>query len=198
MTTRIALMGRIRAGKDHVADGTSLQKHRMADPLYHLMVEIFGPIGKETPGFRRLLQQTGQFGRGIINSAYPLTFERAAFIGMVRSLGPKTPGLEKVDWSSYGKDESFWAKALINSSPTNVPESNVIINDLRFQIDKTTFEEAGFTSFLVLCTEETRKERLLANNEHYDGIFPSLLSDFGSKIATEHQTCDVSESLAVK
>lgn len=84
MATRIALAGRIRAGKDHVADGTGMFLHRMANPIYQLLRKIFGDLDKSTPGYRRLLQQTGQYGRGIINRDYPLSPERAAYVMMVR------------------------------------------------------------------------------------------------------------------
>lgn len=213
MTTRIALMGRIRAGKDYVADGTGMVKHRMAEPMYQLASKIFGKPQKGDAGFRRLLQQMGQFGRGIVNDDYPLSPERASFVMMVRSVGRNLWDLGKIEWEKYGLDPAFWSKAVLITPPTYNPNPersmtlNVIVNDLRFQVDRDVFEKAGFQTFLVLCTEETRNERILKHQEKFDGIprsWESYIPGCGfvpgmlDKIKEEHRICDCSEELATR
>jgi hypothetical protein len=216
---RIALLGRIRAGKDHVADGTTLTKHRMAQPIYQLVNELLGKVEKGAPGYRRFLQQVGQFGRGIISEQYPVTIERVALVQLIHQIGRKIWGYDKINWDQYGKRPDFWSYVVLNTSPTynsnpdRSLDSPIIVNDLRFPVDKEAFEKAGFESWLVLCTEETRKERMIATGEQFDGIdsvwcFQKTLSDlklptedkkrFQELVGREHEKIDVSEAMSTR
>jgi hypothetical protein len=197
---RIALIGRVRSGKDYIADKTTFLKHSLATPAKLIAREFFGNFKKKDPGARNLLTSIGQIGRAYVSNNYPLSIERASFIFLVRQIGKRVQNYGHINWDLYGKSTDFWTYALLNSPPTHnfnpgrSPDLPILVNDLRFPNDKIRLEAAGFETWLVLCTEQTRRERMVELGEEYDGL---SLSTFATQKA-EHQVVDVSESYATQ
>jgi hypothetical protein len=176
--------------------------------MYLIAKEIFGDPKKGQPGFRRFLQQTGQFGRGIVNESYPLSIERASFNRLVVEIGQNLPDYKTDQWRNYGKDKSFWAEILLEKYRREGDDKDIIVNDLRFECDKTLFQWNGFEVYLVLCTEETRKERLAKEGEVWIGMDPDsvitgLYSSWNNArsvefINEEHLRGDISEEMCTQ
>jgi len=84
-----ALIGLARSGKDWVISECGRRPISLAAPIEDLAKNILSPdytlpITKATPGYRRVLQLWGQWGRGLISEEYPLTPERLAWLDLVR------------------------------------------------------------------------------------------------------------------
>lgn len=161
--TRIMLFGKIRAGKDFVADRLSIPKHNLARPFYWLINNLIGNTVKGNPGMRRTMQEIGQWGRGIINEQYPVTTARISFVNMVRKLE---------GWESYGEKMDFWAHKLCQSPEILDLTKDLVVTDCRYLDDSKAIEKYNVEPYLVLCYEETRKSRIDALGEKYDGIIP--------------------------
>lgn len=204
-TPKVALMGRMRCGKDHVADLTGLVKVQLSQPFLRLMTEFFGDSFKKSdPGARRVMQQLGKIGRGIVSEDYPFSIERMNLIEMVRRIGPRLWGMENVDWDSFGKMPNFWTQAMMKCPPvynTNPRAKNtpVIVPNCRYLEDVQDFEESGWDIYLVLCREETRMNRLSENGEKYDGTFPGTYGGFQwGRLEQEAKVVDYSEKLSTE
>src|SRR4051812_32377025 len=105
---KIALMGRVRSGKDYLADRSGLPKYRIGESLYSLMKKVF-PIHdqKSLPGYITTIKTLGQWGRACVNEEYPLTPERALMEDYIRS--------SAIRWKweyfqRYGLREDFWVE----------------------------------------------------------------------------------------
>jgi len=156
--------GRMKAGKDFCASVAGCKIFGFADPLYLLSNFLFGTSDKTVPGVRQFLQKAGQWGRGTVNSEYPLTTERAVFIQLVRALGRgKQLNDPLTDWENYGKAEGIW----LNSCVARVtewrkanPTQRVAISNVRFVDEYNRLRELGWRHWHILCSPKTWEQRL--------------------------------------
>lgn len=178
MITRVLLIGRIRSGKDYIAEKLGYTIAGLGSPLYTIAAYFFGSgYTKADPGYRDFLRKVGQYGRGYVDSDYPLSVERALFVSMMRREGPKIFSLSHIKWDDYGKKQTFWAESVLRSPILNSINPQwkpipLVIPDYRYEIENPLFISQGFKLFLVLCSEETRLKRIAALGESQDRNVP--------------------------
>lgn len=186
-----AFSGLMFAGKDYVAEQAKLKKCSMSAPICVLAEALTGYSRKDAnvPGVRRLWQQIGQWGWGSISEEYPITPERVSFIQMVRTqatsllLQRKSP-YAYAPWDVYGSLKSFWIDILLQELAIEIhqneelenlqsvgmnldrpkPENRFAIVNIRFEHELDPAEKFGFQLYHVMCSEETRRERMAAVN----------------------------------
>jgi hypothetical protein len=179
--------GKLRVGKDHCALAIDSHVIGFADPMYRIVEALHGKIESkdETPGYRKLLQQIGQWGRGVVNESYPLTAERASITAIIRAMGSQMTGGYPANWASYGVNEDIWVEALLAMSdrvdpgPNSTPPVDFddkgkaassdydpalypiqCVTNVRFPNEKAALGSARFQHFHVLCSDVTYVERL--------------------------------------
>lgn len=151
---RVFTTGRMKVGKDFLLAGAGFDILGFADPLYQLAHYFFGEHPKDVT--RNFLQTCGQWGRGEVSAAYPLTAERATFISMVRSLG----GCKafdnfnsEVDFDRFGLDKDIWIAALLRRAEKYAhAHAQLGVSNCRFQNEFDLLKPAGFTHFHVMCS----------------------------------------------
>jgi hypothetical protein len=153
----VAFTGRLKVGKDHVAKALGAEIHGFADPIYALCRSLFGTCDKDLAGVRRSMQALAQWGRSVINDAYPLTPERGITSTLIRAHGEQfAPGFS-VEWPKYGRDENLWRDALVrrlNASPAPVKA----VTNIRFENELKM--PVQHTHIHVMCSGPTYIERL--------------------------------------
>jgi hypothetical protein len=159
MQRRVAFSGQFGAGKDYVAAKGGFRILSFAEPMYRITESFFGHCDKSRPDVRKFLQTIGQMGWGFNHqNEAPCTVERAAFIQLMRDNGMGLSGF-KGPWSEFGKRKDFWVKILIDRLADFPEHDNVAVTNLRFEHEEIPLIAAGFDQWLVLCSEETRRER---------------------------------------
>lgn len=179
---KYALTGKLRVGKDYVADKCGGKIFGFADPFYEIAERLFGKVPgnkDEIPGLRDFYQKLGQWGRGVVGPQYPLTPERAVFILLMRQHGPSLTDLP-VDWASYGHTPDIWIHTVLARTyqetgemlsdgytdegdpiPVDVSDRPVVfVSNCRFENEHKALTAAGFDHFHVLCSDQTYHERL--------------------------------------
>lgn len=169
----IGISGLMLAGKDHIAKAAEFTCMGFADPMYEIAEALLGTRDKSLPGVREFLQKAGQYGWGAVNDQYPLNIERVLFVSEIRKQ-TGNPNFTKnytwVDWSRYGTF-GFWVNILLSridkirkqeaaeaKSPLRIAVPNV-----RFQHEYGPLSADGSFVFVhVMCSEETRQERMAA------------------------------------
>lgn len=183
--TNITFTGKLRSGKDYVAD---LFTDHYKLSLSSIMLEMFpeATYDKSTPGVRDFYKAFGQIGRGIVNETYPISIERMCFIDLVKRVGKEK--FPYIHWDLFGKIPNFWSYALMNAKPVNsrIQEGPFLVTNSRFEEDLECFSKAGWKHYHVMCSRETRIERLKALGEKVD--WP-LNNDY----RVEHLNVDISE-----
>lgn len=163
----IALIGPARAGKDYLLAHAGYKALSLADPMVDLAHRIqFGPNtggdapwDKTTPGFRRLLQTWGQWGRGHVDESYPVCAERLAWLERVRSA--EYLGWRR-DWRLKAVDAGrprFWAEAAVERLLMEPEGQPVALSNLRFQADVDVVREYNIPVGLVYASAGTRRLR---------------------------------------
>jgi hypothetical protein len=161
---KIALTGRLRVGKDHVAENCGGTIIGFADPFYVIAEYMtgFDRTHKDTvPGLRELYQKIGQWGRGDLTKEYPITPERALFTAWVKS-GDAAKLVPGVDWSLWGKG-NIWIDYVMRRAEED-PANRIFTTNCRFKLEYDTFLEASWDHWHVMCSRETYEERLRAVN----------------------------------
>jgi hypothetical protein len=158
---KLCFTGRLKIGKDYVAQAAGATLIGFADPLYKVVEHAFGKCDKDVPGTRKLLQQLGQWGRNVINEQYPLTAERALFCAWMRGTMPKVlPPELRVDWASFGRDPNIWVKSLLERAEDMEVPRLLVVTNVRFPSDLKPLGDAGFEHFHVVCSQPTYQQRL--------------------------------------
>jgi len=176
---RIFFTGRMKAGKDYCASAAGAKVFGFAEPLYALLKIFFATSDKDAYGAREFLQCIGQWGRGTITEDYPISPARAALSALIRSAKTMPPEL-CVDWSKFGLDEAIWAEALLNRiSPiiSKEPGRRYAITGIRFENELRILKDAGWQHWHVMCSDETRNQRLRAAGLDPDGHAQQDLSE---------------------
>lgn len=162
---RFAFTGRLKVGKDYVANAMGARIVGFAEPLYFLQEYFFGNKNKDLHGARAFLQTVGQWGWGAINDKYPLTPARACFVTMIRSLaqsGEFPPELQ-VEWSNFGKVKTIWVDAGLRRAETILqaePGAKMAIVNARFEHEFGPLRSARFEHYHVMCSPKTWAARL--------------------------------------
>jgi hypothetical protein len=184
MIQKLALSGRMFAGKDHVAKLGGFEILGFADPIYAVCKFFYGTADKTLPGVRKFQQQIGQWGRGIINDQYPLTAERAMFTDTVRRNGAQIFGSDyyrlDINFKSYGKNENFWIDILLQRVAAQLkasPAAKIAVTNARFDNELAALKNAGFEHYHVMTHPETRIARL---GEAYS---PEADNDYSEQMA---------------
>ncbi len=175
---RLAFSGLLKSGKDYVAEKIGYKTISFAEPLYALCAYFFGVCDKNNPDHRKFLQYVGQIGWGARHwKNYPDTIERATLTGFLRREGHSI--YPHRDWGSFGIRKDFWVTDLLDRLYNRHNNDNVVVTNVRFEHEIVPMRDAGFQHYLVLCSEETRRER-------YGGrIPPEIDNDKSEEFARE-------------
>lgn len=171
-TNLVALTGRARAGKDHIAKLLGLETLSIADPLYEICTYFLGSCNKDLPQHRRFLQLLGAWGRGERTKGPESLPNRKDITKEIRKSPQKvapstfaeTKG--KVDWQKFGKNASFWLEItkarvqnIIREGKKKGKTTKLAIPNIRFTNELRAFEKLGFLHLHVVCSEKTLKDR---------------------------------------
>lgn len=136
--TPIALIGLARSGKDfliqHYLRRTPVG---LSDPMVDLVQRFAGgpslQLDKGVPGYRRVLQLWGQWGRGFVSEEYPWTPERLAWLDRVRTSRPFWFADWQLSADTFGKP-SFWIDGAVRRCGTEI-RYHTAISNLRWPSD---------------------------------------------------------------
>lgn len=174
MPPQIYLTGRIRSGKDFVADATGIPKTGMSVAIRMIVRHFHGAYGDTSdPGYRTVLQQIGQWGWGLVDAQYPITVDRLLFAEKIRRSGRNIYGMNHVPFSRFGLDKDFWVQAMLALPPAHRPNpkdigTGVIVTGVRHYHEVPRLREKGYVHYHVMCSEETRRKRLESLGEPWD------------------------------
>ena len=176
---RIYTTGRMMAGKDYILTQLGYEIFGLADPLYKLQEFFFPGTDKSAPGARALLQTIGQWGRGQVDTKYPLTTERATFCAVIRALGARMALGDDVAWDTFGQNENIWLDCLATRTK-ELTSGRLAVSNVRFQNEASFLNAAGWQSFHVMCSQQTWAKRLKTK-----GLTPqsAVVSDFSEQYA---------------
>jgi hypothetical protein len=160
--SKIALTGKLRVGKDTIAEKCGGTIVSMAHPLY-VVGEYLTGIGPEhkdkVPFLREFYQRFGQWGRGEFSAEYPLTMERLLMTAWVKS-GQPAKLLPWVKWEEWGT-ENIWINSMFEQVEQISQQVNrVFVSNCRFHNEYKALAEAGWDIWHVLCSRQTYEERL--------------------------------------
>ena len=158
---KVALTGRLRTGKDYIAERSGGTIIGFADPLYEIgrILTGIGPDKKDTvPFLRELYQKIGQWGRGDVSEKYPLSMERCMFSLIVNS-GVFDEALPYVDFSKWGTGGDIWLDALFRRSG-ELPANRIFVSNCRFRNEYDALLAGGWDHWHVMCSRQTYEERL--------------------------------------
>lgn len=197
-----AFSGLLFSGKDHVAKASKFNIIGFADPLYDLVEFIYGSQDKSIPEVRSAMQNIGQWGWGYYDPEAPIESpyhrynqHRLAITALIRTQGEKMAPKWKVDWLKFGHVRTFWVDILLARLPKakatpfqavqrpmfqQFPEPRMAVTNVRFNHEFDPIEKANLPHFLVLCSEETRMERIQAAGK---SMTPEQLHDKSEMLA---------------
>lgn len=182
---KIFLTGRLKAGKDYVANAGGYTIYGFSDPLNYLATHFTGiPVtanqNKDLPGMRAFLQTVGQWGRNIINEQYPITAARVLFVTMIRSLhAAKIIDGYGVNWANFGADENLWLDALLNRYAEN-PSAQAAVTNVRFENEFKRLQSEGWQHWHIITSPSCWARRLAAHKMTVDA---PQLKDTSEKLA---------------
>lgn len=171
-TNLVALTGRARAGKDHIANLLDLKTLSIADPLYEICAYFLGKCEKDLPHHRRFLQLLGAWGRGETTKGPKYLPNKKEVTKEIRKnpqiVAPKTYGETKgrVNWEKFGKNAGFWLEITkarvqnyIKQEKKQGNSPRLAIPNVRFTNELRAFEKLGFLHLHVVCSQESLKAR---------------------------------------
>jgi len=186
----IALTGRARAGKDHIASLLGLETLSIADPLYEICQHFLGSCNKDIAEHRRFLQLLGAWGRGEKTPGPDSLPTRKEVNKKVRhnpkEVVPKTYNETKkiVNWKDFGKNSHFWlditkarVKHIIKKAKKEKRQVKLAIPNVRFTNELKAFQNIGFLHLHITCSEETlMKRRGAGHNKENDMDITEILA----------------------
>lgn len=187
----LAFSGQMLVGKDHCAGKTGLPIVGFADPIYELVEYFTGSRDKSVPGVRRMMQLIGQWGWGSCDEEYAWDPARCSLVHLIRCDGyAMTKNYGWVDWREFGKRQDFWVNILLckigykaridgfpNFTDIDVKGPSFIeptkrkkyaVVNARFIHEMDPMRQNGFKHFHVMCSEETRRERMKEKGIKFD------------------------------
>lgn len=180
---KLCFTGRTHVGKDFVATQLGAKIFGFADPLYDVLEYFFGTRQRDLPGAREFLQKLGQWGRGEISAAYPLTPERAGFTMWIRAASAEGKLPAYVNWNDYGFNENIWLDAClsrVNAYVAENPSQRIAISNVRFQNELKRLTAEGFIHTHVICSPATWNQRLAKDKIESNA---PLLTDMSERLA---------------
>jgi len=194
-TALIAFTGKMFSGKDFVAEKAGFTPLSVASPIYELVEYLTGftRANPEVPGVRRMWQQIGQWGWGDVSEGSPMSVDRALLTSQIRMMGARmTENFKWVDWTKYGRKKTFWIDVLLSELQCRILEANATslfdsieptrparyaITNCRFEHEFIPLKKFGFAVFHVLCSEETRQERMLTKGYKQSAVEANDISE---------------------
>lgn len=166
-TKLVALTGRARAGKDHVASILGLPTLSVAEPLVEITEAFLGSCDKNQPLHRRFMQLLGAWGRGEVIKAPPTLPSQEDVTAMIRAkpkvYAPKTCKEVRINWEDFGKSPDFWLQIAIAKAKKRINQegfnARIAICNVRFKNELVAFQKLGFLHLHVICSEETLAKR---------------------------------------
>lgn len=159
---RLFLIGRLRSGKDHLSSLLKRPQWGLADAMRVLLKGLNYPSDKRMSGARECLMKIGQWGRGWVDSNYPLSPERIMWVDYIRNHGSRLA--PQYDWSNYGLKPTFYSD-LILQDPKYQQTKKSMVSDIRFQSDALNLQEAGSALVLVWASHKTICRRIVEIGE---------------------------------
>lgn len=153
---RIALAGLMFSGKDYLAERLpDHEKISVSEFGLKFCEDFFGTRDKKI--VRDFLQKIFLWGWDCDFQHSEATVERALWTHAIRSRGGD--GFEPW-WYWYGRETTFWINALRSRHCLDSKqEQNFIFVNHRFRHEVRPLREMGFETFLVACSDGTRRER---------------------------------------
>ena len=182
--TKLVISGRLRAGKDYVAEQMRCRAVAISDPMYLVSEHFLGTSDKDLPHVRRHLQLIGAWGRCFQEPDPEGLPSRETVTNFMRTMGRDFLPAEYRDiaWDRYGKDPDFWVTATrlrVDRMIEDSPATPVAITNARFLPEIESFQSIGFNHLHVQCSTETRMARAKRN---YD---PKLDQHPGEQMAID-------------
>ena len=164
-TNLVIFTGRLRSGKDFVAQIMNLAPIPLAEPLYEICTNMLGACNKENILHRRFLQLLGAWGRGE-EGHHPELPTRDEVKNLVtqapeRVLSEKHLNLN-IDLQTFGHPD-FWINIATEKTKGILkenPQARLAIPNGRFPNEIKAFQRIGFVHMHVICSEATRTSRL--------------------------------------
>lgn len=185
---KLCFTGRTHIGKDYVAAQLGAKIFGFADPLYDVLQHFFGTRQRDLPGAREFLQKVGQWGRGEVSAAYPLSPERAAFTMWIHTAAGEGKLPAYVNWSAFGVNQDIWLEACltrVNDFVSVYPNQRVAISNVRFQNELKRLVAEGFIHTHVICSPATWNQRLAKDKIEANA---PLLNDLSERLAQQLDT----------
>jgi len=180
-----AVIGLARAGKDYSLERGGFVATAVSSPLTSLFHRWsgFGHIDRAAPGYRRVLQTWGQWGRGWVTEAYPWTTERVAWLDRIRRDEHEWLDDHKLDDAFLGRPE-FWAmgavgRILRRSVADVTSRRSAAISGIRFESDIAAIPEE-WPIYLVVSPMKELMDRMIALGES-----PAIHNDESERLALD-------------
>ena len=197
---RVIMTGQLGVGKDFVAEHNNYTVFAFSDPMIEVAEHFLGTGDKDKEGVRRFLQKLGAWGRGVVNSEYPMTLKRGWITSELRKNGKQITGMgTKSLWEQFGLRESeieergrlglnvdlgmFWIELL--SDRVRSPESGerIAITSARFPNEVNYFYgQDHFVHRHVMCSTARRRWYMEQRGETID---PEADLDLTEQLAAE-------------
>lgn len=166
-TKLVALTGRARAGKDHVASILELPTLSVAEPLVEITEAFLGSCDKNKPLHRRFMQLLGAWGRGEkIKSPQELPTQEdvtAMIHASPKVYAPKTYQEARIDWSEFGKRPDFWLQIALAKAKKRISKdgfgTKIAVCNVRFENELIAFQRLGFLHLHIMCSDQTLEKR---------------------------------------
>lgn len=167
MIQKLGLLGKLRVGKDYVAEHCGYHRLSFAQPLTRICEYFFGRCDKDRLDHRRFLQKIGGWGWGA-DTEDKMT--RAWFNWWARTQLPREiPELNYVNWGEFGKRRDFWVNMLLTRERQIIESDTLVsVTNVRHLHEMDSLGLKGFQFYLVRCSDETREARNNGNPFAFD------------------------------
>ena len=155
--------GRLRAGKDWLAEKLGCRILSVAEPMYEAADHFLGTRNKDLPHVRKFLQMIGQWGRGENLPDEANLPKQSEVLDGFKNGDFLSSEFKDVNWEGFGKAKDFWNKIVISRAQLILKKDSnirIAVVNARFPDELDTFAQAGFQHFHVKCSNETRIKRI--------------------------------------
>jgi len=183
---RLAFTGRSYSGKDYVAQACGATVISIAEPFYALARNVVPNCSKQVEGAREFYQQVGNWGRGFVSAACPITASRLHFVSWIRKAGARLcsdGGLafSGVDWPRFGLDQNLWIEAALARADQD-PSPVQAFTNVRFETELFRVVERGYKVFHVWAQDG---DRVLRATKLGHVLSASASADETERLATD-------------
>jgi hypothetical protein len=171
--TRFILTGRSGSGKEYIAAQMGANVVNLTAPIWKL-VETYFAVPSTTPSTAEFVATIEAWGRGQIDSRYPMTPERLLFVDWIRG---KWDGLFQL----FGQP-MFWTNLLLADLDNTVPQ-RAVVTDVKRPEEFKRLQAAGFVHYHVTCSPGTLAARVKSGGD--DAMAAHLDHDVTKKISAQ-------------